>query len=46
MTAILFSLDGLINGGGGGAQSYDDVSIVPTFVLQPLIYLGGVFYAI
>lgn len=44
MTAILFSLDGLIN--GGVAQSYDDVSIVPTFVLQPLIYLGGVFYAI
>ena len=28
------------------AQSYDDVSIVPTFVLQPLTYLGGVFYAI
>jgi len=28
------------------AQSYDDVSIVPTFVLQPLTYLGGVFYSI
>lgn len=28
------------------AQSYDDVSIVPTFILQPLTYLGGVFYAI
>ena len=44
MTTILFSLAGLIN--GVFAQSYDDVSIVPTFVLQPLTYLGGVFYAI
>ena len=44
MTVILFSLAGLIN--GVFAQSYDDVSIVPTFVLQPLTYLGGVFYAI
>ena len=44
LTAILFSLAGLIN--GIFAQSYDDVSIVPTFVLQPLTYLGGVFYAI
>ena len=44
MTAILFSLAGLIN--GIFAQSYDDVSIVPTFVLQPLTYLGGVFYSI
>ena len=44
MTGILFSLAGLLN--GVFAQSYDDVSIVPTFVLQPLTYLGGVFYAI
>ncbi|CAD5899826.1 ABC transporter permease [Carnobacterium maltaromaticum] len=44
MTAILFSLAGLLN--GVFAKSYDDVSIVPTFVLQPLTYLGGVFYAI
>ncbi|WP_409022325.1 ABC transporter permease [Dellaglioa sp. P0083] len=44
MTAILFSLAGLIN--GIFAQSFDDVSIVPTFVLQPLTYLGGVFYSI
>ncbi|MGM0219466.1 ABC transporter permease [Enterococcus sp. AZ126] len=44
MTAILFSLAGLLN--GIFAQSFDDVSIVPTFVLQPLTYLGGVFYAI
>ena len=44
MTAILFSLAGLLN--GIFARSYDDVSIVPTFVLQPLTYLGGVFYAV
>lgn len=44
MTAILFSLAGLLN--GIFAKSFDDVSIVPTFVLQPLTYLGGVFYAI
>lgn len=44
MTAILFSLAGLLN--GVFAKSYDDVSIVPTFVLQQLTYLGGVFYAI
>lgn len=44
MTSVLFSLAGLFN--GIFAQSFDDVSIVPTFVLQPLTYLGGVFYAI
>lgn len=44
MTATLFSLAGLLN--GVFAKSFDDVSIVPTFVLQPLTYLGGVFYAI
>ncbi|MBK3913534.1 ABC transporter permease [Listeria ivanovii] len=44
MTTIVFSLAGLLN--GIFAKSYDDVSIVPTFVLQPLTYLGGVFYAI
>lgn len=44
LTAMLFSLAGLIN--GVFAQSFDDVSIVPTFVLQPLTYLGGVFYSI
>ena len=44
MTTILFSLAGLLN--GIFAQSFDDVSIVPTFVLQPLTYLGGVFYSI
>ncbi|MCL2677138.1 MAG: ABC transporter permease [Streptococcaceae bacterium] len=44
LTAVLFSLAGLLN--GIFAQSFDDVSIVPTFVLQPLTYLGGVFYSI
>jgi ABC-2 type transport system permease protein len=44
LTAILFSLGGFIN--GVFARSFDDVSIVPTFVLTPLTYLGGVFYSI
>jgi ABC-2 type transport system permease protein len=43
-TAILFSLAGFLN--GMYAKSFDDVSIVPTFVLTPLTYLGGVFYSI
>ena len=44
LTAILFSLAGLIN--GVFAKSFDDISIVPTFVLTPLTYLGGIFYSI
>lgn len=44
LTAILFSLAGLIN--GIFARKFDDVSIVPTFILTPLTYLGGVFYSI
>lgn len=44
LTAILFSLAGLVN--GVYANSFDDISIVPTFVLTPLTYLGGVFYSI
>ena len=44
MTAILFSLGGFIN--AVFANSFDDISIVPTFVLTPLTYLGGVFYSI
>jgi ABC-2 type transport system permease protein len=44
LTSILFSLAGLIN--GIFAQKFDDITIVPTFVLTPLIYLGGVFYSI
>ena len=44
LTSILFSLGGFIN--AVYANSFDDISIVPTFVLTPLTYLGGVFYSI
>ncbi|GAA5317932.1 MAG: ABC transporter permease [Candidatus Pelagadaptatus aseana] len=44
MTSILFSLMGFIN--AVYANSFDDISIIPTFVLTPLTYLGGVFYSI
>jgi len=44
ITSLLFSLLGLMN--GIYARNFDDVSIVPTFVLTPLIYLGGIFYSI
>lgn len=43
-TSILFSLGGLLN--AIFAQTFDDISIIPTFVLTPLTYLGGVFYSI
>ncbi|GAB3276918.1 ABC transporter permease [Parahaliea aestuarii] len=43
MTSILFALAGFIN--AVYANNFDDISIVPTFVLTPLIYLGGVFYS-
>ncbi len=44
LTSILFSIAGFIN--AVYANSFDDISIVPTFVLTPLTYLGGVFYSI
>lgn len=44
LTSIVFSLAGFIN--ALYANSFDDISIIPTFVLTPLIYLGGVFYSI
>ena len=44
LTAIVFSLAGLLN--GIFAKSFDDISIIPTFVLAPLTYLGGVFFSI
>lgn len=44
MTSALFSLAGMIN--GVFARSFDDISIVPSFVLTPLTYLGGVFYSL
>ena len=44
LTASVFALAGFIN--AVYAKSFDDISIVPTFVLTPLTYLGGVFYSI
>lgn len=44
LTSTLFALGGLIN--AIYANSFDHISIVPTFVLTPLTYLGGVFYSI
>lgn len=44
LTSTLFSLAGLIN--AVYAKTFDDISIVPTFVLTPLTYLGGVFFSI
>jgi len=44
LTSAVFSLGGLINAIFAG--SFDDISIIPTFVLTPLTYLGGVFYSI
>lgn len=44
LTAGLFALAGFIN--AVYANSFDDISIVPNFVLTPLVYLGGVFYSI
>ncbi len=44
LTSTLFALAGLIN--AVYAKSFDDIAIVPTFVLTPLTYLGGVFYSI
>lgn len=43
LTTTLFSLLGLMN--AVYAENFDDITIVPTFVLAPLIYLGGVFYS-
>ena len=44
LTAMLFSLAGFIN--AVLAESFDDISIIPNFVLTPLSYLGGVFYSV
>lgn len=43
-TATLFSLCGLIN--AIFSKKFDDINIIPTFILTPLTYLGGVFYSI
>jgi ABC-2 type transport system permease protein len=44
LTSILFALGGFVN--AVYAKTFDDVAIIPTFVLTPLTYLGGVFYSI
>ncbi len=44
LASIVFSLGGFIN--AIFARNFDDISIVPTFILTPLIYLGGVFYSV
>lgn len=44
LTAVVFALAGLVN--GVYAKSIDAINIVPTFVLQPLTYLGGIFYSV
>jgi len=43
-TAVLFALAGFIN--ATFANSFDDISIIPNFVLTPLTYLGGLFYSV
>ena len=44
LTAVVFALAGLIN--GIYAKSIDGINLVPTFVLTPLVYLGGIFYSV
>jgi len=44
LTSFVFSLAGMIN--GIFAKKFDDISIIPTFVITPLTYLGGVFYSV
>lgn len=44
LTAVLFSLGGFLN--AVFADKFDDISIIPAFVLTPLTYLGGVFYSL
>jgi len=44
LTSIVFSLAGFIN--AAFAKKFDDIAIIPTFILTPLTYLGGVFYSI
>jgi ABC-2 type transport system permease protein len=44
LAAVVFSLAGFVN--AVYAKKFDDIAIIPTFVLTPLTYLGGVFYAV
>ncbi|MCY4044312.1 MAG: ABC transporter permease [Cellvibrionales bacterium] len=43
LTSVFFASLGFLN--ALYANSFDDISVIPTFVLTPLIYLGGVFYS-
>jgi ABC-2 type transport system permease protein len=42
LAAVIFALLGFIN--AIYARKFDDIAIIPTFILTPLTYLGGVFY--
>jgi ABC-2 type transport system permease protein len=44
LTAVVFALAGFVN--AVYAKKFDDIAIVPTFILTPLTYLGGVFYSV
>ena len=44
LTSVVFALGGFLN--AIFAKKFDDISIFPTFILTPLIYLGGVFYSV
>lgn len=44
LTALVFALGGFVN--AVFAKNFDQISFVPTFILTPLTYLGGVFYSI
>ncbi len=44
LASMIFALGGLVN--GIYAKSFDGITIIPTFVLTPLVYLGGVFYSV
>ncbi len=44
LTSFVFSLAGMIN--ATFAKKFDDISVIPTFVITPLTYLGGVFYPV
>ncbi len=44
LTSVVFSLAGFVN--AVFAKKFDDIALVPTFVLAPLTYLGGVFYSV
>jgi len=44
LSAVMFALGGFIN--AIYARNFDEIAIIPTFILTPLTYLGGVFYSI